>query len=105
MRGTLGRGAYMTSFPHWVIRLRYLQLIFQDTVQASGKQRLPAGVLKICQGEGREGEEKAGLSGEVNCCPSLEKDGMMDGAWRQRSNDRGRSKLHRKEVAVTSDGT
>lgn len=55
--------------------------------------------------EGREagGGGKEGLSGEVTCCPSLEKDRMMDGAWRQRSNNRGRSKLQRRQVAETGD--
>lgn len=53
----------------------------------------------------RRGKSKEGLSGEVTCCPSYRKDGMMDGVWRQRSKDRGRLRLWRSDVAETGNGT
>lgn len=48
---------------------------------ASGELRLPAGALGrwMPRGGKEEGGGKEGLSGEVTCCPSLEKDRMMDG--------------------------
>lgn len=106
----LGSGAYMTSFlqkSHWDIRLGYLQLISQGTAQPSEEQRLPAGAPQrwMPKGGREEGGGKEGLSGEVTCCPSLEKDRMMDEAWQQRSKDRGRLRLQRSEVAVTGAGT
>lgn len=87
----------MTPFlqmSHWVVRLGYLWLIPQGRHWlASREQRLPAGVSGrwMLRGGRKEGGGKEGLSGEVTCCPSLEKDGMMDGAWRQRSKDKAKS--------------